>query len=65
MNCAEKPTPGTAQKYGHPGELIIPYRTKVDIYFNAVGMMNVPDKKEILAITEEMKNDPKSLKLVS
>jgi len=28
-------------------------------------MMNVPDEKEIQAMMEEMKNNPKSLKLVS
>ena len=38
---------------------------KVDIYFTVVGMMNVPDEKEIQAMMEEMKNNPKSLKLVS
>ena len=38
---------------------------KVDIYFTVVGMMNVPDEKEIQAVMEEMKNNPKSLKLVS
>ncbi len=38
---------------------------KVDIYFTVVGMMNVPDEKEIEAMMEEMKNNPKSLKLVS
>ena len=38
---------------------------KVDIYFTVVGMMNVPDEKEIEAMMEEMKNNPKSLKFVS
>ena len=38
---------------------------KVDIYFTVVGMMNVPDEKEIQAMMEEMKNNPKSLKFVS
>lgn len=38
---------------------------KVDIYFTVVGMMNIPDEKEIQTMMEEMKNNPKSLKLVS
>lgn len=38
---------------------------KVDIYFTVVGMMNVPDEKEIQAMMEEMTNNPKTLKYVS
>jgi len=38
---------------------------KVDIYFTVVGMMSIPDEKEIKAMMVEMKNNPKSLKLVS
>ena len=38
---------------------------KVNIYFTVVGMMNVPDEKEIQAMMEEMKNNPKTLKYVS
>ena len=38
---------------------------KVDICFTVVGMMNVPDEKEIQAMMEEMKNNPKTLKYVS
>ena len=38
---------------------------KVDIYFTVVGMMNVPDEKEIQAMMEEMNNNPKTLKYVS
>ena len=38
---------------------------KVDIYFTVVGMMNVPNDKEIQAMMEEMKNNPKTLKYAS
>jgi len=38
---------------------------KVDIYFTVVGMMNVPDEKEIQAMMEKMKNKPKTLKYMS
>ena len=38
---------------------------KVDIYFTVVGMMNVPDEREIQTMMEEMKNNPKLLKHVS
>ena len=38
---------------------------KVDIYFTVVGMMSIPDEKEIQAMMEEMKNNPKTLKYVS
>ena len=38
---------------------------KVDVYFTVVGMMSIPDEKEIKAMMEEMKNDPKKLKFVS
>ena len=38
---------------------------KVDIYFTVVGMMSIPDEKEIQAMMEEMKNNPKTLKFVS
>ena len=38
---------------------------KVDICFAVVGLMNVPDEKEIQAMMEEMKNNPKTLKYVS
>ncbi|MBQ4448350.1 MAG: recombinase family protein [Clostridia bacterium] len=38
---------------------------KVDIYFTVVGMMSIPDENEIRAMIEEIKNMPKSIKLVS
>ena len=38
---------------------------KVDIYFTVVGMMSIPDENEIRAMIEEVKNMPKSIKLVS
>ncbi len=38
---------------------------KVDIYFAVVGMMSIPDENEIRAMIEEIKNMPKSIKLVS
>ena len=41
------------------------YHVKVDIYFTVVGMMDVPDEKEIQAMMEEMKNNPKTLKYAS
>ena len=41
------------------------YHFKVDIYFTLVGMMDIPDEKEIQAMMEEMKNNPKTLKYAS
>ena len=38
---------------------------KVDIYFTVAGMMSIPDENEIRAMIEEIKNMPKSIKLVS
>lgn len=38
---------------------------KVDIYFTVVGMMSIPDENEIRAMIEEIKNMPRSIKLVS
>lgn len=38
---------------------------KVDIYFTVVGMMSIPDENEIRAMIDEIKNMPKSIKLVS
>ena len=38
---------------------------KVDIFFTVVGMMSIPDENEIRAMIDEIKNIPKSVKLVS
>jgi DNA invertase Pin-like site-specific DNA recombinase len=38
---------------------------KVDIYFTVVGTMSIPNENEIRAMIEEIKNMPKSIKLVS
>lgn len=38
---------------------------KVDIYFTAVGMINIPTEKEILATMEEIRNNPQDFKFVA
>ena len=38
---------------------------KVDIYFTAVGMIDIPTKKEILATMEEIRNNPQDFKFVA
>lgn len=38
---------------------------KVDIYFTAVGMIDIPAEKEILATTEEIRNNPQDFKFVA
>ena len=49
----------------YEGIRLISQTSKVDIYFTVVGMMSIPDEKEIQAMMEEMKNNLKSPKLVS
>ena len=38
---------------------------KVDIYLTAVGMIDIPTEKEILATMEEIRNNPKDFKFVA
>lgn len=38
---------------------------KVDIYFTAVGMIGIPTEKEILAMMEEIRNNPQDFKFVA
>ena len=38
---------------------------KVDIYFTAVGMIDIPTGKEILATMEEIQNNPQDFKFVA
>ena len=36
---------------------------KVDIYFTAVGMIDIPNEEEIKAMTEEIKSDPQKFRI--
>ena len=38
---------------------------KVDIYFTAAGMIDIPTEKEILATMEEIRNNPQGFKFVA
>ena len=38
---------------------------KVDIYFTAVGMIDIPTEKEILSTMEEIRNNPQDFKFVA
>lgn len=38
------------------------YHIPIEIHFTAVGIINIPDEKEILSIMEEIRNNPKLLK---
>ena len=38
---------------------------KVNIYFTAVGMIDIPTEKEILATMEEIRNNPQDFKFVA
>ncbi len=38
---------------------------KVDIYFTAVGIIDIPTEKEILATMEEIRNNPQDFKFVA
>lgn len=38
---------------------------KVDIFFTAVGMVDIPTEKEILAMMEEIRNNPQDFKFVA
>ena len=38
---------------------------KVDIYFTAVGMIDIPTEKEILATMEEIRNNPQDFKFAA
>ena len=38
---------------------------KVDIYFTAVGMIDIPTEKEIPATMEEIRNNPQDFKFVA
>ena len=38
---------------------------KVDIYFTAVGMIDIPTEQEILSMMEEIRNNPQDFKFVA
>lgn len=38
---------------------------KVDIYFSVIGMMDIPDEKEIRAMMEEIKKNPQKYRYVA
>ncbi len=38
---------------------------KVEIYFTAVGMIDIPTEKKIRAMMEEMRKNPQEFKLVA
>ena len=38
---------------------------KVDIYFTAVGMIDIPTEKEIQAMVEEIRKNPQDFKFVA
>ena len=40
-------------------------RVKVDIYFNVIGMMDIPDQEKIKAIMKEIKENPQKFKCVA
>lgn len=40
-------------------------RVKVDIYFTAIGMIDIPTETEIAALTEEIRNNPDKMKLIA
>ena len=40
-------------------------RVKVDVYFTAIGMIDIPTEAEIEALTEEIRNNPDKMKLIA
>lgn len=38
---------------------------KVDIYFSVIGMMDIPDEKEIKTMMEEIKKNPQKFRYVA
>ena len=38
---------------------------KFDVYFSVIGMMDVPDEKEIRAMMEEIKKNPQKYRYVA
>ena len=40
-------------------------RVKVDVYFTAIGMIDIPTEAEIAALTEEIRNNPDKMKLIA
>ena len=38
---------------------------KVDIYFTAVGMIDIPTEQEILAMMEEIRTNPQEFRFVA
>lgn len=40
-------------------------RVKVDIYFTAIGLIDIPSEKEILAMMKEMKDNPQKFPIVA
>ncbi|MFR5191225.1 MAG: DUF4368 domain-containing protein, partial [Lachnospiraceae bacterium] len=38
---------------------------KVDVYFTAVGMIDIPTEQEILAMKEEMQKNPQQFRFIA
>ena len=38
---------------------------KVDVYFTAVGMIDIPTEQEILAMMEEMQKNPQQIRFIA
>ena len=38
---------------------------KVDIYFSVIGMMDIPDEKEIQAMMDEVQKNPQKYRYVA
>lgn len=38
---------------------------KVDVYFTAVGMIDIPTEQEILAMMEEMQKNPQQFRFIA
>lgn len=41
------------------------YYVKVDVYFTAVGMIDIPTEQEILAMMEEMQKNPQQFRFIA
>ena len=41
----------------NPDEKFKHRRVKIDIYFTAVGLISIPDEKELLTLMDEIRND--------
>ena len=46
-------------------QILLKIYVKVDIYFSAVGMIDIPTAEEIRAMIEEIKKDPQQFRYVA